>query len=334
MEALIKKELSPTESCIICTEPFSETHFPVALRCRHIIGHECITKWLLQGRGNTDSCPFCRQTIFEQVRQPRFDDTSLWSELCEQRPERIHEFVSVLWSGIFKLCKEHNTAETRTTDSFTVTEILDEVVFPALTEMARGHGGLFHDCHSLISASWNSLGRPNTATGLAIPLVRLVRLMSQPSSVIPKWLTSLPRISLLFFRANACLPDACANISWTHIQEAAKLTNTRYFPLLHLYTVIMSQTLVHLEHISEWPEKRYEIMNLVLERCVKRVGEGWEGRPGNEFKDVLVRVYKEMWRWQGELGNKSLRGIDGEEFVVRGFWAMAGWERVVCGKST
>ncbi|KAF1954735.1 hypothetical protein CC80DRAFT_416963 [Byssothecium circinans] len=328
MEALINNELKPTESCIICTESFSDAHLPVALRCRHIIGQECIKNWLLKGRGNTNSCPFCRHAIIENISPPQaFNDTSIWHALCEQPPTRLHTFMTHLWTGVTKLCKD------RSPDNSSVSSILEEAIFPALTAMSDRRSGPFLDCHSLVSASWNSLGRPNQAQGsLAIPLVRLVRLMSQLSSVIPKWLTGLERISTLFWRANACLPLTAPNAGWQHLQEAAQLTNTRYFSLLHLYTVVVSQTLVHLEQPKQWPEKRHEVMNLVVERCCRRIGGEWEGKPGNRFKDVLVGVYEEMRRWQGELGHMSLRGHEGEEVVVRGFWGMAAWGKEGVGK--
>ena len=66
-------------------------------------------------------------------------------------------------------------------------------------------------------------------------------------------------------------------------------------------------------------------MNLVVERYCSKIGVGWKGKPSDKFKDVLVGVYDELRRWQGEKGRMSLRGHDGEEAVMRGIWALAGW---------
>lgn len=319
----MNRDLKPTETCVICTEPFSETHQPVALPCRHIFGHTCIKKWLRNGRGNTNSCPFCRHIIFDQASQSTFDAASIWKALCEQPPERLHSFLSAMWEGIRKLWQRR----TGMSGTFTTTQILDEAAIPALVKLSGSGEGPFMDCFNLVAASWDSLGRPDNAQGLAVPLVRLARLMSQASGVLPRWLTSVQRTNLLFWRANAALGLAEENVTWDRVIEAASLENGRYFPLLHLYTVLISQSIAHTSQPRELPTRRHEIMNLVVERCCKRIGADWGGRPSNEFKDKLVAVYQELSRYQVEKGNKSLRGHDGEEHVVRGLWGMAAWSK-------
>jgi hypothetical protein len=102
----------------------------------------------------------------------------------------------------------------------------------------------------------------------------------------------------------------------------------RYFDLLHLYTVLISQSIAHFPAPQPYPSKRHEVVNLVVERCCVKIGGsgcGWKGRPGNELKDTLVIVYEELRRYQIEKGRMSLRGHHEEEAVVRGIWALAAW---------
>jgi hypothetical protein len=67
-------------------------------------------------------------------------------------------------------------------------------------------------------------------------------------------------------------------------------------------------------------------MILVVERCCKKIGgEIWIDRPSNDFENVLVLVYEELRRYQLEKRKPSLRGHDGEESIVQGIWALAGW---------
>ena len=101
MDNFINTQLHPVDACIVCTEPFSTTHQPVTLPCKHIFGHECIKKWLRSGRGNTSSCPNCRHVIFEK-KNPKaaFDAPSIWKALCDQPPERLHAFMGKIWDGL------------------------------------------------------------------------------------------------------------------------------------------------------------------------------------------------------------------------------------------
>ncbi|KAF2123501.1 hypothetical protein P153DRAFT_303863 [Dothidotthia symphoricarpi CBS 119687] len=327
MDAFIDTQLHPVDTCVVCTEPFSAKHQPVTLPCKHIFGHECIKKWLRSGRGNTSSCPNCRFVFFEK-KNPKaaFDAPSIWKALCDQPPERLHAFMGKVWDGLRVLWQRKPDGK------FSVTEILDQAIIPALVQTASGSGAQIQeqdalaDCYNLVAASWDSLGRPNSAHGLAIPLVRLARLMSAASSMLPKWLTTVPRTNRLFWKANACLGLTEEKINWDCLMEAAKLENERYFPLLHLYTMLASQSIAHNAQPTQWPVRRHEVMNLVLERCCVKVGgDHWKGKPSNQFKDVLVVVYEELRRYHLEKNRMSLRGHDGEEGVVKGVWALSSW---------
>ncbi|KAF1943918.1 hypothetical protein EJ02DRAFT_443037 [Clathrospora elynae] len=331
MDNFINTQLHPADTCIVCTEAFSVTHQPVALPCKHIFGHECIKKWLKSGRGNTNACPTCRYVCVERksLRVP-FDAPSIWKALCEQPPSRLHAYMTRIWSGLQVLWQRHPSGV------FTVTDILDQAIIPALISTAyrtqepedRSQDSIL-DCYNLVATSWDSLGRPDTATGLAIPLVRLARLMASAGAVLPKWLTTNPRANRMIWRANASLPITEEHVSWDAVIEAAELNDDQRFPLLHLYTMLISQNIAHQSQPTVWPTKRHEVTNLVVERCCQKIGgsggSGWKGKPSNAFKDTLVGVYEELRRWQLEKRRMSLRGHNGEESVVKGIWALAAW---------
>ncbi|KAF1976226.1 hypothetical protein BU23DRAFT_43542 [Bimuria novae-zelandiae CBS 107.79] len=320
MEAFFSTKLRPTETCIICSDPFSADHLPVALPCHHIFGHACITKWLRNGSGNNTSCPFCRHEIYEPIAGAAFTDASIWTALCAQSPERIHDFMSTLWRRVAKLFAAQPNGD------FSTSDLLEHALIPALSRTARsnGHRGPFDDAHSLVLSTWDSLGRPDSAHGLAIPLVRLVRLMTQTSAILPKWLTTVPRTSTLFWRANASLGTAAssANISWTSLVEASQLENPRFFPFLHLYTVLLSQNIVHSRPTHAGPTERE-----VEQRCCRKFGSEWGEWPEEAFRQRVVAVYMELRRYQMQEKRLSLRGHDEEKGVVTGLWAMAMWRR-------
>jgi hypothetical protein len=328
MDTFIKTQLQPVEGCIVCTEPFSATHQPVVLACKHIFGQECIKKWLRSGKGNTTSCPNCRHVIFTNKKSSAsaFDTPSIWKALCDQRPERLHVFMTHIWTGLQDLWRQYPSGV------FSVTALLDHAILPALLATStetRTHDA-FSDCYNLLAASWASLGRPNIATGLAVPLVRLARLMSGASSTLPKWLTTVARTNRLFWRANACLGLDSDAISWAALADAATGADSRV-ALLHLYTMLVSQGIAHSPPEDGVGMRRHEVMNRVVERCcVKIGGVAWTGRPSPAFKEALVCVFEDLCRYQIEKGRMSLRGHEGEMAIVKGVWAMAAWAKP-CG---
>jgi hypothetical protein len=231
-----------------------------------------------------------------------------------------------LWIGIRDLWKR------KPDGNFSITELLDKAIFPALIEAGAqpwsGSHDALTDAYNLIAASWDSLGQPNRAEGLAIPFVRLARFVSSAATTLPLYLTDLSRTTRLIWNANACLGLTEDSISWDYITHASKLHSDRHFPLLHLYTVLISQSIAHKSgpQQQELPTRRYEIMNLVVDKCCTKIGKAcFTGKPSNEFKDTLVFVFQELWRYQHEQARLSLRGHAGEDIIIRGMWAIAGW---------
>lgn len=326
METFIKTQLRPVQECVICTEHFSATHHPVTLDCKHVFGHKCISQWIRDGRGNNASCPVCRHVlIVEKDPQPAFDAASIWRRLCELSLDCLHPFIKKLWVAIRELWKR------KPDGNFTVSDLLGRAIFPALigtgAQSRSGSYDVFTDAYNLIAASWDSVGRPDRAEGLAIPLVRLARLVCSAATTLPMYLTDLIRTTRLIWRANACLGLTEADISWNLIMRASRQVTSDHFPLLHLFTALISQSIAH-KSVTQYslPIGRHEITNLVVEKCCTKIGTAcYTGKASNEFRETLGFVFQELWRYQHEQARLSLRGHVGEETIVKGIWAMAAW---------
>ena len=64
-------ELSDGKQCGICQEKFGKVDLhagvmdvPVRLPCQHIVGSNCIRKWLSPDEHGKNTCPFCRSVLF------------------------------------------------------------------------------------------------------------------------------------------------------------------------------------------------------------------------------------------------------------------------------
>lgn len=331
MENSLNYLLLPVEDCAICGDAFGTTHHPAALPCKHIFGHACIEKWFNNGKGNNRACPTCRFVVVvkKESPEPPFTVSSIWAALTEQPLDRLHAFMRHIWNRLQMLWQQTPDG------NFTVTQILEGAIIPALLQTGREVSisqnrmqNAMIDSYNLVVGTRDSRRQPNTAIGLAIPLVRLARLMSSASTTLPKWLTTNPQANHLIWRANACIGLTETEIRWEPIIEASRLKNEQHFPLLYLYTVLLSQSIAHSSPPSPWPIKRHEVMNLVVDRCCTRIGRlGWQGRPTNHFKEILVTVYEDLRRYHLEKKGMTLKGDEGEDVVVKGIWALAQWTK-------
>ena len=86
MDTLERKPLSAVSSgevypeCAICKTHYrrvpekaseGEPERPVMLPCKHILGEDCLEKWLSPHRGASNSCPICRKKLFSPRPSPR-----------------------------------------------------------------------------------------------------------------------------------------------------------------------------------------------------------------------------------------------------------------------
>lgn len=76
--------------CPICTEPYRvsrNSDIPVRLPCSHIVGKDCLSKWLNSSvrNANNNTCPLCRAILFNR-----------YSPTVEPRIPTVHEVLASL----------------------------------------------------------------------------------------------------------------------------------------------------------------------------------------------------------------------------------------------
>lgn len=71
-------DLPKGSECGICQEKYGKVDphaggmdAPVRLPCQHIIGSDCIRKWVSPGENDKNTCPFCRYVFFSLQRGSR-----------------------------------------------------------------------------------------------------------------------------------------------------------------------------------------------------------------------------------------------------------------------
>lgn len=97
------KDFPDDTSCHICMDPFSSTEdpeSPVRLPCGHVMGRNCISKWLT----TSNSCPLCRFVLFEhEVWTPPLTDTELEGLLETTGPlseTELSDLLLMIRSGV------------------------------------------------------------------------------------------------------------------------------------------------------------------------------------------------------------------------------------------
>ena len=71
-------DLPEGNECDVCQEKYGKVDLhtgardaPVRLPCQHIIGSDCIRKWVSPGEYGKNTCPFCRYVFFALYRDPQ-----------------------------------------------------------------------------------------------------------------------------------------------------------------------------------------------------------------------------------------------------------------------
>lgn len=74
LDILVTLSLFPTiisssiaaEECICCGDSYGDIHHvAVRLPCGHFFGRECLEEWVLSEAPNHETCPMCRQSIYD-----------------------------------------------------------------------------------------------------------------------------------------------------------------------------------------------------------------------------------------------------------------------------
>ena len=84
-------DLVEGDNCPICVEQFQnaeDAEKPVRLPCRHIMGKDCLLKWMNSSARNNNLCPICRGVLFERRRPSSRFDSPL---VLQYRPEFLEE---------------------------------------------------------------------------------------------------------------------------------------------------------------------------------------------------------------------------------------------------
>lgn len=318
--------------CFLCNRPFSTDHAPVAIRaCGHIFGYRCLS--IILNGGDVDvkatwsdvsmlapkgaECPECQVPIThidsEQRALSILRDIS--SDLPDER-NKLHAFVEQLRESV---AKEDPDVEPKDYMQFfrrCYTSDGDDILQKALQDAASA-GDYFSPFHDAITASRASDPQP-----MGFALLRFCYLLWDTHHAMRR--KSSVSINVLLWEGNRCLGVSNPLVQWEDVEEAAELEDTRLFPLLHCFTMLVSQALARHNLVEPWlGEERLE---LARKLACESIGPHFEGEPGELWLVKLVVVVNELKRHQFEMGRRPLAGGSAERSIVRGWWALGNME--------
>ena len=155
-------ELPPErESCMICQEQYGTVtndgilEHPVRLPCGHVLGNDCIEKWLYDNDQNT--CPYCRKELFPSTLLESEDEEYKEEEDNDDDDDYdtyyMHdaEYIRVAIEGIVEepeRIQALSTAAIRECELYLRLSRARAQLPPLKTELGgrAGGGGLFHAC--------------------------------------------------------------------------------------------------------------------------------------------------------------------------------------------
>ncbi|ORY16398.1 hypothetical protein BCR34DRAFT_476277 [Clohesyomyces aquaticus] len=330
------QHLQRVDVCPVCQNGFDTQHTPVILDCRHIFGHSCLTTWVRNGRGLTNSCPCCRAQLFsvDNKNVESGADTSSffanttrdaeqqWSAICNQPIELITIFLNQAWLSV-----EHLLSRTAPRKQG-IYELMPNVLTPALCAGSRiGDFAPFRRTYEKLEVILE--GPPgemdvDNSYGPLIPLLRLVEMMASAIDIVPKYVRTSPQANMLIWKANTSLGLDIRSFRWQHIVEAVELQENRHWHALWWFTMLISQQIAHDDSVKAWPAVEHRRKDIMKNKFLDRIGRSW-GLPSDAFVAKAYIVYEELIRHQVAMKRISLRGKDGEEHIVRGLWQTSQW---------
>ncbi|KAF2116197.1 hypothetical protein BDV96DRAFT_45220 [Lophiotrema nucula] len=107
MEATTKTNMKSSTStdCPICLLPFSTRDLPIRLNtpCQHVFGRTCLEQWISSDRPNANTCPLCREVLFDLreavVRKQQVDngERGLKGLVIDSVAEWIGKGLLMMW---------------------------------------------------------------------------------------------------------------------------------------------------------------------------------------------------------------------------------------------
>jgi hypothetical protein len=104
------RNVKVVDNCAICHDGFSATHKPTRTgptsKCSHIFGDKCLRKWSKSGNEQANTCPLCREELFEKPKAPVFTNRrslfTLWLNNINCR-DTAKSFIRTLWRQLWDL---------------------------------------------------------------------------------------------------------------------------------------------------------------------------------------------------------------------------------------
>ncbi|KAF2744011.1 hypothetical protein M011DRAFT_461257 [Sporormia fimetaria CBS 119925] len=297
---------SPSKICVLCSRPFSPDHRSVRTPCGHRFGFRCYHNSRNIYRGIAFPCPVCNKLLRLRNLQPgtRLDTVEgLWAALSVRKDlVRVHVFLEYL-----------NRPPSATGPGDKIRKIQRALATIKTDEDPQNMFRIFPN----VSAS-EAITMP-----IFLPLLRLDDLNCFVYQKLR--IAGNPFLSQLVWDANACLDTVKSDapvvrLACDHLEAAAQLENDNLFKLLHLFSVLLSQSVAWL---GDWEEHPEEWANSAADRYLKELVGGFAaGDPTADFLDRAGGAHFRLWLHQRRDGMPALLAHTGEENEVLTVWTL------------
>ncbi|KAF1938226.1 hypothetical protein EJ02DRAFT_514681 [Clathrospora elynae] len=312
--------------------PFSKDHVPAALRsCGHIFGYRCLLV-ILRG-GDVDlsttwsevasigysgaECPECQLPIAHVDSEQRA--LSILREISSDTPDhrnKLNAFTEQLRESVASIDSDVEMQNIMQFFRRCYTSDGHDILQRALHDAASA-GDYFSPFHDAISTSRGGDPQP-----MAFPLIRFCFMLWDVHHAIMRN-TSLS-INTLLWEGNRFPVVRKPLIQREDVEAASDLEDNKLFPLLHCFTMLVSQALARSNFSSPWLGKQR--LELAQKLACESTGPHFEGKLTDKWLHKLAVIVNELKRHQFEMMRKPLTGNAAEKSIVRGWWGIANVE--------
>jgi hypothetical protein len=227
------------------------------------------------GTGHSGAeCPVCQIPIAIVDAEQRA--LSIMGELSGESPDqrnKLNAFIEQLRESVAKT--EANVQRENFMQFFKrcYTSDGDDILQKALQDAASA-GDYFSPFHDAIIVS-----RCDDPQPMAFPLIRLCFLLWDVHNAIKR--KTSPTINVLLWEANRALGTSNPLIQWEDVEDAATLEDSKIFPLIHCFTMLVSQEFARRNLTGPW--MREARLELARKLACESIGPHFEGKPSTQW---------------------------------------------------
>lgn len=295
----LKTGIRRVESCGICLDPFSDTHIPAVLPCRHVFSEGCLKEWFGDDQvGGKNTCPMCRDKLFWDNASERFENPQL-RRTCQAFRDRMLGLSNEDADRFMRIFRTMlSMKDIRVHPEPQRTFVVINATLPLFVGMSSRPNDPFVDFLALPRPADGTPSR--SALTIVWPITNLITIIHQTCQIVPPEIANSEVTSRMLWELNKHFSPA--KLRWENLDAMWPLmddpSDDKYCAK---YWVILLLSHDVQKHLGALPGDIEQGSRYLLKR-VLNIFHGWSGAPPKRVASTLFTIWARLYYFQNNLG--------------------------------